>query len=122
MSGLPVPDIVARVDADSAIRLAATGLHWSSLDEDYSVPGLMNGVFGTARWMAQRAVRATSPKKGGGESREWHKGTVAQNELRISAEGVTLMESVETALIWLIGLGVALMVAGLVVMRLQKKK
>ena len=32
------------------------------------------------------------------------------------------MESVETALMWMIGLGVALMIAGIVVTRLQKKK
>ena len=39
------------------------GLHWERLDLDYSVPGLMNGVFGTAKWMAARAGRATSPAK-----------------------------------------------------------
>ncbi|MGH6787936.1 MAG: DUF2442 domain-containing protein [Novosphingobium sp.] len=39
------------------------GLHWPRLDEDYSVPGLMNGVFGTAKWMAGRAGRATSAVK-----------------------------------------------------------
>lgn len=32
------------------------------------------------------------------------------------------MESVETILYWLIGIGLAIMVGGLVVMRLQKKK
>ena len=30
------------------------GLHWEQLDVDYTVPGLVNGIFGTARWMAQR--------------------------------------------------------------------
>ena len=39
------------------------GLHWEQLDVDYTVPGLVNGVFGTARWMAARAGRATSPAK-----------------------------------------------------------
>lgn len=34
------------------------GLHWESLDVDYSVAGLLNGVFGTARWMAARAARS----------------------------------------------------------------
>lgn len=42
---------------------AGYGLHWESLDLDYSVPGLMNGVFGTAEWMAAKAGRATSPAK-----------------------------------------------------------
>ena len=32
------------------------------------------------------------------------------------------MESVETILYWLIGIGLLIMVGGLVVMRLQKKK
>jgi hypothetical protein len=39
------------------------GLHWERLDVDYTVPGLVNGIFGTARWMAARAGRATSPAK-----------------------------------------------------------
>ena len=39
------------------------GLHWATLDLDYTVPGLVNGVFGTARWMAARAGRTTSAAK-----------------------------------------------------------
>jgi hypothetical protein len=39
------------------------GLHWEKLDVDYSVPGLVSGVFGTARWMAARAGATTSPAK-----------------------------------------------------------
>jgi len=42
---------------------AGYGLHWASLDLDFTVPGLMNGVFGTAKWMAARAGRGTSPAK-----------------------------------------------------------
>lgn len=42
---------------------AGFGLHWETLDLDYTVPGLMNGVFGTAKWVAARAGRATSPAK-----------------------------------------------------------
>jgi hypothetical protein len=38
-------------------------LHWETLDVDYSVAGLVNGIFGTARWMAARAGRATSAAK-----------------------------------------------------------
>lgn len=35
--------------------LGETGLHWESLDVDYTIAGLMNGVFGTAKFMdAQR--------------------------------------------------------------------
>ena len=39
------------------------GLHWETLDLDYTVPGLVNGVFGTAKWMAARAGRTTSAAK-----------------------------------------------------------
>lgn len=42
---------------------AGFGLHWETLDVDYTVPGLMNGVFGTARWMAARAGQARSSAK-----------------------------------------------------------
>ena len=42
---------------------AGLGLHWESLDLDYTVPGLVNGVFGTAKWVAARAGRASSPAK-----------------------------------------------------------
>jgi hypothetical protein len=50
------------------------GLHWPSLDEHYSVPGLMNGIFGTARWMAQRAGSATSLKKAASSRENGKKG------------------------------------------------
>lgn len=39
------------------------GLHWESLNVDFSVPGLMAGIFGTRKYMAQLAGRATSPAK-----------------------------------------------------------
>lgn len=39
------------------------GLHWPLLDHDHTVKGLMNGVFGTAKWMAAKAGRTTSPAK-----------------------------------------------------------
>ena len=39
------------------------GLHWERLDVDYTVAGLLNGLFGTARWLAARAGRATSAAK-----------------------------------------------------------
>lgn len=31
--------------------LGETGLHWESLDVDYTISGLMQGIFGTARFM-----------------------------------------------------------------------
>ena len=31
--------------------LGETGVHWEALDVDYSIKGLMNGIFGTARFI-----------------------------------------------------------------------
>jgi hypothetical protein len=50
------------------------GLHWPELDADYTVAGLMNGIFGTAKWMAQRAGRATSEKKAASSRENGKKG------------------------------------------------
>jgi len=44
-------------------RIADRPLAWDALDLDYTVAGLVNGVFGTARWMAARAGRTSSPAK-----------------------------------------------------------
>lgn len=49
--------------AEVEVQGAGFGLHWETLDVDYTVPGLMNGIFGTARWMAARAGQATSSAK-----------------------------------------------------------
>jgi len=49
--------------ADIEVSPVGLGLHWPKLDVDYSVPGLVAGVFGTRRWMAARAGRTTSPAK-----------------------------------------------------------
>ncbi len=60
-----------------------TGLHWPELDVDHYVPGLLNHVFGTARWMAElgriggsaksraktRAARANGQRGGRPKSR-----------------------------------------------------
>ena len=37
-----------------------TGLHWPSLDVDHYVPGLLNHIFGTSRWMAELGRRGGS--------------------------------------------------------------
>ena len=39
------------------------GLHWEALNEDHALPALVAGIFGTKRYMAQLAGRATSPAK-----------------------------------------------------------
>jgi hypothetical protein len=38
---------------DVAIEGPGTGLHWRQLDLDHYIPGLVQGIFGTRRWMAQ---------------------------------------------------------------------
>lgn len=60
--------------AEVEVQGLGFGLHWESLDEDYSVPGLMNGIFGTARWMAKRAGSATSAKKAASSRENGKKG------------------------------------------------
>ena len=50
------------------------GLHWPQLDVDLTVPGLLAGVFGTARGMAAQAGRATSPAKAAAARRNGAKG------------------------------------------------
>lgn len=49
--------------AEAEVQGAGFGLRWEALDVDYTVPGLMNGVFGTTRCMAARAGQATSSAK-----------------------------------------------------------
>jgi hypothetical protein len=38
--------------SDVQIIGRGTGLHWPQLDVDHYVPGLLNRVFGTAKWMS----------------------------------------------------------------------
>jgi hypothetical protein len=53
--------------ADIEISPTGLGLHWPRLDADLYLPSLMEGVFGTRRWMAQAMGKAggssTSPAK-----------------------------------------------------------
>lgn len=46
----------ASADELSQIEIgpAGLGLHWPKLDADVYVPGLLQGVFGSKRWMAQQ--------------------------------------------------------------------
>lgn len=53
------PDELAEIE----ISGAGYGLHWPRLDVDLAVPALLNGIFGTAKWMARQAGQATSPAK-----------------------------------------------------------
>lgn len=56
-------DASAEQIAEVEVMGVGYGLHWETLDLDYTVPGLMNGIFGTAKWMAAKAGRTTSAAK-----------------------------------------------------------
>ncbi|BAV66707.1 DUF2442 domain-containing protein [Sphingobium cloacae] len=44
------PDSLAEIE----ISPAGLGLHWPKLDADLSVPGLLQGVLGSKKWMARQ--------------------------------------------------------------------
>ncbi|HET8750413.1 MAG TPA: DUF2442 domain-containing protein, partial [Sphingomicrobium sp.] len=52
---------------DIQITPSGLGLHWPKLDADLYVPGLLQGLFGSRRWMARelgaRGGRARSSAK-----------------------------------------------------------
>lgn len=54
------PEALANVEL-----LGETGLHWPALDVDFTIEGLMQGVFGTARFMeaSRRGGQSRSPAK-----------------------------------------------------------
>ena len=64
--------------ANIEILGAGHGLRWPSLDIDFTVPGLLMGVFGTRAWMAselaRRAGRTRSPAKAAAARRNGRKG------------------------------------------------
>lgn len=70
---VPVHLMQALQEADPAVlsevEIAPSGLalHWPSLDADVYVPSLMQGVFGTKRWMAAQlgtaGGRVSTPAK-----------------------------------------------------------
>jgi hypothetical protein len=49
--------------AEVEVMGSGYGLHWESLDVDFTVPGLLAGIFGTRSYMARHAGRTTSPAK-----------------------------------------------------------
>lgn len=48
------PDELAEVE----ILPPGLGLHWEKLDADFYVPALLEGIFGSRKWMAARLGRA----------------------------------------------------------------
>lgn len=45
--------------AEVEVTPSGDGLHWEKLDADFSVPGLLAGVFGTKAWMEQIKLKQT---------------------------------------------------------------
>lgn len=54
------PDDLAQVEL-----LGETGLHWPTLDIDFTIAGLMQGIFGTAKFLeaSRRGGQSRSPAK-----------------------------------------------------------
>ncbi|WP_419737879.1 DUF2442 domain-containing protein [Ruegeria sp.] len=50
------------------------GLHWEALDVDFSVPGLLAGLFGTKAYLARIAGQTRSPKKAAASRQNGRKG------------------------------------------------
>lgn len=55
----------ATPDQLAEVKILGNGfsLHWEALDADFTVPGLLAGLFGTRAYMARRAGQTTSPAK-----------------------------------------------------------
>jgi hypothetical protein len=73
------PELAEGLDKGSSAELSqieitptGLGLHWPRLDADLYLPGLLNGVFGSPRWMAGLMGRL------GGQARTAAKATAAR--------------------------------------------
>lgn len=60
---------LAQADEDRIAQVellgAGYGLHWEAVDVDLSIAGALNGVFGTAAYMATHADRSAVPARAG---------------------------------------------------------
>lgn len=63
-------------DELSQVQVLGDGydLHWDAQDTDFTVPGLVSGIFGTKAWLARRAGQTTSPAKAAAARRNGAKG------------------------------------------------
>jgi hypothetical protein len=67
------PEQLRRIEIEGL----GTGLHWPALGIDHYVPGLLGGVFGTRRWMAElgkKGGRARSLVKAAASRRNGRRG------------------------------------------------
>ncbi len=49
--------------ANVQVTPSGAGLRWPTLDADFSLPNLLNGVFGTPRWMAEISQKISGELK-----------------------------------------------------------
>jgi hypothetical protein len=82
----------AALSALSAVEVTPGGeaLHWEALDVDISVPGLLNGIFGTRAWMRELGRRGGSSKsarKVEAARRNGKKGGRPRSDALVSREG-----------------------------------
>lgn len=67
------PRDVAKVEIDDH----GSSLHWESLDVDHYVPGLIDGIFGTRKWMSEAGKiggRSKTPAKASAARKNGRKG------------------------------------------------
>ena len=55
LAGASIKDL-----AEVEVTPSGEGLHWKTLDVDLSISALMNGIFGTKKWMAELARKGGS--------------------------------------------------------------
>lgn len=71
------------LQAEVEVIGAGFGLHWGTLDADFTLAGLLMGLFGTRAWMdrekARRAGAATSPAKAAAARANGRKGGRPRN-------------------------------------------
>lgn len=79
------PEEIAKVE----ITPSGYGLHWEKLNADFSVPALMQGIFGTKIWMAEigkRGGHSTSKAKATASRENGKKGGRPKNLVTGSSE------------------------------------
>jgi Protein of unknown function (DUF2442) len=69
---------------DLWIPESGDSIHWEQLDVSFSIPGLLAGIFGTKRWMAELGKaggQATSPAKARSSAENGKKGGRPRKEV-----------------------------------------